>query len=127
MKIKKVEHVAIIVSDMEKSIEFYTKFFSFEVRQRGQNPRREMTFLSNPNQPGFEIELIRDLVPSGPYNEKGLVNHLAFTVDNIIEVMDFFKENGMEFHTETPNIAIDGAKTIFFSGPNQELLQLVER
>ncbi|OIJ14552.1 glyoxalase [Anaerobacillus arseniciselenatis] len=125
--IKRVEHVAIMVTNMDESIDFYKKLFGFEVRQRGQNKKREMTFLYLPSEPGFEIELMRDLVPSETYHEKGLVNHLAFTVDNIEEAFQFLKENGVEPHSETPNIAIDGAKTMFFSGPNNELLQFVER
>lgn len=125
--IKKIEHVAIMVTDMDKSIDFYKKLFGFEVRQRGQNKKREMTFLFHPNEPGFEIELMRDLAPSETYHEKGLVNHLAFTVDNMEEACQFLKENSVEPHSETPNIAIDGAKTMFFSGPNNELLQFVQR
>jgi lactoylglutathione lyase len=123
--IKKVEHTAIIVNDMDKSIAFYCDLFGFTVRVRGQSKTREMCFLCHENQPGFEIELIRDLVPQ-PYSENGIVNHLAFTVENMEEAIAHFRERGIVFLSDAPNIAIDGAKTIFFRGPNQELLQLVE-
>ncbi|WP_028403101.1 VOC family protein [Ectobacillus panaciterrae] len=123
--IKKVEHVALIVRDMNQSIDFYTTMFGFKVRTRGESKVREICFLFHENQSGFEIELIRDLVPQ-EYAEKGIVNHLAFTVESIETAMAYYKEKGISFLSETPNIAIDGAKTIFFSGLNQELLQLVE-
>ncbi|MGC5323911.1 VOC family protein [Brevibacillus sp. SYSU BS000544] len=125
--IRKAEHVAIIVTDMDKSIEFYSNLFGYQVRTRGQSKVREMAFLYRDNQPDFEIELIRDLVDQGEYFPKGIVNHLAFTVDNMEEAIPFYREKGIQFLTETANPSIDGGKTIFFYGPNQELLQLVER
>lgn len=125
--IRKAEHVAIIVTDMDKSIEFYSNLFGYQVRTRGQSKVREMAFLYRDNQLDFEIELIRDLVDQGEYFPKGIVNHLAFTVDNMEEAIPFYREKGIQFLTETANPSIDGGKTIFFYGPNQELLQLVER
>jgi lactoylglutathione lyase len=124
--IKKAEHVAIIVNDIEKSIRYYSDMFGFTLRSRGQNARREMAFLKHANQPGFEIELIFDLIPQGDYADKGIVNHLAFTVDNIQEAIQYYQGKGIVFHSDHPNNAIDGAKTIFFTGPNGELLQFVE-
>ncbi|UTR11926.1 VOC family protein [Evansella sp. LMS18] len=124
--IKKTEHVALIVTDMDRSIEYYSAMFDFEVRARGASPKREMVFLKHKNQPGFEIELIKDLVPLGSYSEKGIVNHLAFTVDNIHEAISYYRDKGITFNSEQPNTAIDGAKTIFFNGPDHELLQLVQ-
>ena len=125
--ITKAEHVAFIVTDMDKSIEFYTGLFGYQVRLRGQSKIREMAFLYHENQPGFEIELIRDLVDMGEYFPKSIVNHLAFTVENIEEAIRYYREKGIQFLTETANPSLDGGKTIFFSGPDQELLQLVER
>ncbi|MED0678109.1 VOC family protein [Aneurinibacillus thermoaerophilus] len=43
--IKKIEHVALIVSDMDRSIAFYSSMFGYRVRLRGQNAVREMAFL----------------------------------------------------------------------------------
>lgn len=124
--IKKVEHIAIIVNDIDESINYYSTMFDFELRVRGSNERREMAFLSHKNQRDFEIELIKDLIDLGDYSNKSVVNHVAFTVENLEEAMNFYKEKGVTFTTETPNIAIDGAKTIFFYGPNKELLQFVQ-
>lgn len=124
--IKKLEHTAIIVKNMEDSIPFYTETFNFKLRTRGNNGKRDMAFLYHEHQPEFEIELIQDLEGSVTYNGNGVVNHLAFTVEDIHKSMDYYKEKGIIFYSETPNTAIDGAKTIFFDGPNGELLQLVQ-
>lgn len=124
--IKKIEHVAIVITNMDQSIQYYTTMFGFEVRVRGSNERREMAFLRHVDFPDFEIELIRDLQSITTYAEVGIVNHLAFTVENIEEAMAYYKEKGVEFLSDSPNEAIDGAKVIFFKGPDQELLQLVQ-
>lgn len=126
MMIKKVEHVAIVVKDMDKAIDFYSSLFDFDLRVRGTNEKREMAFLSHKDQPDFEIELIRDLVSEISYSEIGIVNHLAFTVENIEVAMKHYQSKGIEFNSDVPVIAIDGAKVVFFNGPNQELLQLVQ-
>ncbi|MCT8139304.1 VOC family protein [Anaerobacillus sp. CMMVII] len=124
--IKKVEHVAIIVTDLDKAIEYYSTMFNFVLRTRGKNERREMAFISHKDQPNFEIELIRDITPETQYSEIGIVNHLAFTVDDIEEAIAYYKNKGIVFLSETYNLAIDGAKVIFFKGADQELLQLVQ-
>ncbi|RXT05808.1 VOC family protein [Ammoniphilus sp. CFH 90114] len=123
----KLEHVALIVKDMDASINYYCQMFGYELRTRGENQVREMAFLFHKNQPGVELELIRDLDPTKHnYSEKGIVNHLAFTVENMEEAISHYQDKGIQFLTDQPNTAIDGAKTIFFYGPNQELLQFVQ-
>lgn len=125
--IKKVEHIALIVTDMEKAISYYSNMFGFTLRTRRQSKIRDLAFLKHDQQPGFEIELIRDLVPQDLYSERGIVNHLAFTVEDMEEAIQYYKDKGISFNSETYETANDGTKTIFFYGPNRELLQFVER
>lgn len=75
--ILKMEHAAIVVSDMDRSIEFYTNLCGFKVRLHGNNPNREMAFLYLEAQPDIEIGLIRNINPVGECAESGIVNHLA--------------------------------------------------
>jgi lactoylglutathione lyase len=125
--IKKVEHVALIVTDMEKAISYYSNMFGFSLRTRRQSKIRDLAFLKHNQQPGFEIELIRDLVPQDLYSERGIVNHLAFTIEDMEKAIQTYKDKGISFNSETYDTANDGTKTIFFYGPNRELLQFVER
>lgn len=124
--IKKAEHVAIIVTDMDKSIAFYQEMFGYQVRLRGEGATREMAFLFHENQPSFEIELIRDLQPKEDYAAVGIVNHLAFTVENIDEAIAYYRERSIHFRTEGPTPSLDGGRIILFDGPEGELLQFVE-
>lgn len=126
--LKKIEHVAIMASNLDESINFYTQKMGFNLRSRGiKANRREIAFLHLEKDPSVEIELIYDLEPNGEYAEKGIVNHLAFRVEDMEKSISYFKSLGVIFATEKPNISIDGSKTIFLRGPNKELLQLVSQ
>ncbi len=125
--IGKMEHVAIMVTDMDHSVNYYAEMFGFRVRLRGSNERREMAFLYLEAQPDMEIELIRDVKPGGKYNDDGKVNHLAFTVENIEEAIAHYRKKGIEFLSAEANPTLEGGRMILFHGPDKELLQLVER
>ncbi|WP_338450613.1 VOC family protein [Niallia oryzisoli] len=123
--IKRVEHVGIMAADMDESIRFYETLLDFKIRVRVNNGQKELVFLTHEGLPGFEIELIRDIQPAVTYSEDGLVNHLAFVVDDIEHVISCLKKEGVVFQTSKPKNGI-GRKTIRFKGPNGEILQLVE-
>lgn len=125
--IRKMEHVAIMVRDMDQSIRFYSDIFGFNVRLRGSKPDREMAFLYLESQPDMEIELIQEKTAEVEYSETGIVNHLAFTVENIEETIQFLKEKEIVFTSDEVKPTLEGGRMILFHGPNRELLQLVER
>lgn len=125
--IQKMEHVAIMVRNMDETIQFYSDIFGFKVRLRGRKPDREMAFLYLDTQRSMEIELIQELTTVSEYSETGIVNHLAFTVENIEETIRFLKEKDITFTSDDVKPTLEGGRMILFHGPNRELLQLVER
>ncbi|HBZ08410.1 MAG TPA: VOC family protein [Bacillus bacterium] len=125
--IQKMEHTAIMVQDMERSIQFYCDVLGFNVRLRGRKPGREMAFLYLESQPDMEIELICDVDSAVGYNEDGIVNHLAFTVNDIEAAIGYLKDKRVEFCSDEIKPTLEGGRMILFWGPSQELLQLVER
>lgn len=122
-----MEHTAIIVRNMDETIHYYGDMFGFKVRLQGSTEKREMAFLYLEEQPGIEIELIRDIDPIGEYTNSGIVNHLAFTVEDINKAIQHYKSEGIEFLSSEPQPTLEGGRMILFHGPNDELLQLVER
>jgi lactoylglutathione lyase len=125
--IQKMEHVAIMVRDMDESIRFYSDILGFNVRLRGRKPDREMAFLYLDTQQSMEIELIQELTEETKYSETGIVNHLAFTVENIEETIRYMREKDIVFMSDEVKSTLEGGRMILFHGPNRELLQLVER
>lgn len=125
--IQKMEHTAIMVHDMEQSIQFYCEVLGFKARLRGRKPDREMAFLYLESQRDMEIELICDVDLTVSYNEDGIVNHLAFTVNDIEAAIRYLKNKRVEFCSNEIKPTLEGGRMILFWGPSRELLQLVER
>ena len=123
--IQKMEHTAIMVQEMERSIQFYCDVLGFNVRLRGRKPDREMAFLYLESQPDMEVELICDVDSAVGYNEDGIVNHLAFTVNDIEAAIGYLKDKRVEFCSDEIKSTLEGGRMILFWGPSRELLQLV--
>lgn len=121
----RMEHVGIMVKDMDESLNFYQNILGLELRSREWlNDSIELAFLFFPEQPSVEVELVY----GGPVENEGIVNHLAFRVENIEAELARFKEAGVKLVDEEPrSILNDTVKIAFFQGPNGEKLELVER
>lgn len=127
MIIKKIEHTAIIVRSLVESIAFYENILNFELRTTGNTGTRKIAFLFVKGNPGVEIELIEELTEVAKPAINGVIDHLAFGVNQIDEAIKELKLKGVEFLTEAPRVNTIGSKTIFFKGLNDELLQLIEK
>ena len=122
---KRLEHVGIMVKDLDQSIQFYQEAFGLVLRRRQfLNEAVELAFLHFPEQADMEIELVAgrsmDVV-------EGLVNHLAFRVDHIAEEIERLTNMGVEMVDAEPRLILGDVKIAFFKGPNGEKLELVER
>jgi lactoylglutathione lyase len=124
-KIVKMEHVGIMVKNMDESLAFYQNILGLELRNREWlNESVELAFLFFPEQPSVEIELVYGV----PVENEGIVNHVAFTVENIEAELVRLKEAGVTLIDEEPLTVLNGTvKIAFFYGPNGEKLELVER
>lgn len=124
--ILKLDHVAIIVEDLDKSIAFYEQVLGLVVRMRAQNDVRQMAFLHHPNQPDMEIELIMDIIPQGTYAKSGIVNHLALTVSNMDEAIERCQAYGIHVDLDSLFVTKEQRKIVFAYGPSGEMLQFVQ-
>ncbi len=121
----KMEHVGIMVKDMDESLAFYQNILGLQLRSREWlNDTVELAFLFFPEQPSVEVELLL----GGPVESEGIVNHLAFTVKNMEAELERLKEAGVKLVDEEPRSILNNTvKIAFFQGPNGEKLELVER
>ncbi|WP_042460469.1 VOC family protein [Neobacillus dielmonensis] len=120
-----MEHVGIMVKDMDESLAFYQNILGLQLRSREWlNDTVELAFLFFPEQPSVEVELLL----GGPVESEGIVNHLAFTVKNMEAELERLKEAGVKLVDEEPRSILNNTvKIAFFQGPNGEKLELVER
>ncbi|MCJ8009481.1 VOC family protein [Lederbergia wuyishanensis] len=121
----KMEHVGIMVNNMDESLAFYQNILGLKLRNREWlNDTVELAFLYFPQQPSVEVELVFGV----QVENEGIVNHLAFTVEDIEAELIRFKEAGVKLIDEEPRTILnDKVKIAFFEGPNGEKLELVER
>lgn len=126
--LKSIHHVAIICSDYEVSKKFYTDILGLEIIAEHYRAERQSYKLDLKLGEQYVIELFS--FPNPPERtsrpEAAGLRHLAFTVDNIDEVIQQLKEKGVT----TEPIRVDeytGKRFTFFSDPDGLPLELYER
>ncbi len=126
MAVSKLEHVGIQVKNMDTTIEFYTKVIGLELleKQGHPDPNLQIAFLGFKNTNETLVELIEGYNPNLP--AEGKVHHIAFTVDNIEEEIKRVKQHNVTFVDETITTLPNGAKYVFFYGPDGEWIELFE-
>lgn len=92
-----LDHVAIVVSDMDRSIVFYTEVLDLKLILDGRASGGEKkSFLGTKSK--AIVALSEDKNRSNPKNEniEG-VNHIAFGVDDLLKASNTLEERGVEF------------------------------
>jgi lactoylglutathione lyase len=123
--IHKLEHIGVMVKDMDASIRFYTEVLGMRlVKRKALQDGVELGFLSFPDSDNIEIELIgrgHDGLP-----DNGIVHHIAFTVSDIQSEIDKLKSHGVKLMDETPRTILEGDQIAFFFGPDGERLEFFQ-
>ena len=132
---KRIDHVAIIVRNIEQALTFYRDTLGIQPREIKDVPSEQVriAFLPMGGPGGSEIELIEQTTPDSSlakYLEKrgeGL-HHICLEVDNIDTTLQEMKEKGASVLDEQPRIAAEG-RAIFLhpKGTNGVLLELIEK
>ena len=126
MNLQKIHHVAIIVSDYERSKDFYVNLLGFEIiRETYREKRNDYKLDLKLGESELEIFYIPNSPKRPSYPEACGLRHLAFKVDCIEEVIRELNEKGIE--TEPIRYdEITGKKMTFFNDPDNLPLELHE-
>jgi lactoylglutathione lyase len=126
MAIKRLEHVGIMVKDIQTSIEFYTNVVGFSLKGQIVHPNGEikLAFLGFNESEETELELIQGYNDNLPV--EGKVHHIALTVDDVEAEHDRLKSLGVTFIEQEITTLPNGARYIFFAGPDGEWIELFE-
>jgi lactoylglutathione lyase len=125
MKIKKLLHTRMRVSDMEQTIAFYTNVLGLEVLERKVSPRgSHLAFLKVPN--SEELIELTSFPPSGPVKVQEDLVHLAFQVESLDETMTSLNAMGVKV-TDGPTQTSSGSRFIFIDAPDGYEVELIER
>jgi lactoylglutathione lyase len=125
MKVTKLLHTRMRVSDMDRTIDFYTRVLGLEVIERKTSPRgSHLAFLRTPN--SEELIELCSFPPSGPVRVQEDLVHLAFQVDSLDDTMEALRRLGVRI-TDGPTTTSSGSRFIFIDAPDGYEVELIER
>ena len=132
---KRIDHVAIIVRNIEQSLAFYRDTLGILPSEIKEVPSEQVriAFLPMGGPGGSEIELIEPTTPGSSlskYLEKrgeGL-HHICLEVDDINAALEEMKGKGAPVLDDVPRVAAEG-RAIFVhpKGTSGVLLELIEK
>ncbi len=125
MKVTKLLHTRMRVSDMDETIKFYTDVLGLQVVERKTSPRgSHLAFLAVPNSEEL-IELCSFPASGGVRVQEDLVL-LAFQVDNLDETIRALGAKQVKI-TDGPTRTSSGSRFIFIDAPDGYEIELIER
>jgi len=124
MRVKKLLHTRMRVSDMDQTINFYTNVLGLEVLERKVSPRgSHLAFLKVPN--SEELIELTSFPPSGPVIVQEDLVHLAFQVESLDETLVSLNSMGVKV-TDGPTQTASGSRFIFIDAPDGYEVELIE-
>lgn len=131
--IKKINHVAVVVDDMDKALSFWRDALGMELHELRDVPTEKSQVAFLPLE-SSEVELVmptsddsgiaKYLTKRGPG-----MHHICLEVDDILGMLEHLQTKGVRLINDEPRIAADGKKYAFIhpestAGVLVELYQL---
>lgn len=122
--IKELNHIGILSTDIEKSIDFYANILGAEIVRDATSPDGKSRFVYLQI-----VDGIIELIQSGDPASAGLA-HIAFILDDNVSIDDAYdKLSGMGYEfTVLPKVAASGdGKLAFFKDSSNCVFEILER
>ncbi|KWW12665.1 hypothetical protein AS888_09595 [Peribacillus simplex] len=125
---KRIDHIGVVVRDLEKSITFYQDVLDLKLKARTPHTNGviQLAFLGYEESEETEIELIQgysDTLPS-----EATIHHFAITVDDIEkEYARIKKLNDIELIDEEIVTLPNGYRYFYIYGPEKEWIEFFQR
>jgi methylmalonyl-CoA/ethylmalonyl-CoA epimerase len=131
--IKKINHVAVVVDDMDKALSFWRDALGMELHELRDVPVEKSQIAFLPLE-GSEVELVMptsdDSGIAKYLSKRGAgMHHICLEVDDILSMLAQLQAKGVRLINEEPRTAADGKKYAFIhpestSGVLVELYEL---
>ena len=133
--LEKLNHIAIAVPDIHKSVEFYSKALNAKCSNIEEQPTHGVSTVFIDVGGDTKIELITPLGDNSPIaaflekNKSGGLHHICIDVDDIDEAVEQLKANNVRTLTKTTKIGAHGRPVIFLHPKdcNGVLLELQQK
>jgi lactoylglutathione lyase len=124
-------HASIRTSNMQRSIDFYSKFFGLKLlsRQEIKQTNAEIAFLQDEEAKGCKLELTffhnQDKFSQPEYEER-LFDHLGFEVVDLNKILEAMRKENVAI-TDEPFKFNERTTIAFIEDPDGTLIELIER
>jgi methylmalonyl-CoA/ethylmalonyl-CoA epimerase len=132
MKIKRIEHVGVVVRNVEASRKLLEDCFGIKLSGVEEIPGRPNRLALYPVGESM-VELLAGVTPDSKFAKmcddgKAGIHHLCFEVENIDEALAELKAKGIPLIDETPRIGHAGCRIAFLDPKGTEgcLIELAE-
>jgi lactoylglutathione lyase len=124
-------HASIRTSNLERSIDFYTRLLGLKVLSRREIKQNnaEIVFLRDPKGEGCTLELTfyRDQKKfTQPEYEERLFDHLAFEVADMNKTLAALRKEKVTITDEPYKLESNGPVIAFIEDPDGTLIELIE-
>ena len=145
INIRRFRHVAIIVEDLDRMVEFYTGVLGLKLKRdfeieseefrkgigiRDAKARGAHLMVPDSN---VEIELFQFIEKQSVKGKTSIANmigyrHIAFIVDDLEKAVEILKRNGVEFFSEPITVnepeSVRGFRFVYFRDPEGNIIEL---
>ncbi|KAA6451133.1 VOC family protein [Bacillus swezeyi] len=123
----RIDHVGLMVKDIEASITFYQDIVGMTLKDKmiHTNGIMKLAFLGFENSEETELELIQGYNDNLP--AEGKVHHLAISTDDIDAELTRMKENEVKLMEDGITTLPNGNRYFFIFGPEGEAIEFFQR
>ena len=125
-------HTSIRTSNIDKSINFYTRLMGLKLLSRREIPLNdaEIAFLQDPDGKGARLELTffrkqKNFVQA-EYEER-VFDHIAFEIKDMEETLSVMRKSKVTISDEPYKLGPTGPVIAFIEDPDGTLIELIER
>ena len=125
-------HTSIRTSDMDRSIDFYTRLLGLKLLRRNAIPQNkaEIAFLQAPEGKGSQLELTfyqnQTKFNQAEYDDR-VFDHLAFVIKDMEATISIMQKENVTITDEPFRLSPTGSLIAFIEDPDGVLIALVER
>lgn len=119
----KIAHIAIVVKDIEVSKKFYSSILNAKYLGENMTERLNFAYLDIGGQ---TIELLKYNETENVKRKKGVIDHIAFYVEDIEKEVERLRKLGIGLLFDNVR-EVNDMKIMFFEGPDGERIEIMEK